>query len=60
VIENIYVDNTKLSSSSTAPIVNGLPDHGAQSLTINSTVVATNTIPSEQGTRKINETIVQF
>jgi ribosomal protein L33 len=46
--------NTRPSSSSTSLIANGLSDHGAQSLSINNTVVATHTIPSKQRTRKIN------
>jgi hypothetical protein len=52
-IDNIFVDNTKLSKSSTSPIVNGLSDHDAQSLTINNTAVTTNITPSKQRTRKI-------
>jgi hypothetical protein len=57
------VDNTRLRliSSSTAPIVNGLSDHYAQSLTINNIAVATNTILLKQISRKINnETTMQF
>jgi hypothetical protein len=42
-IDNIFVDNTRLRSSSTSPTVNGLSDHDAQPQ-INNIAVKTNTI----------------
>jgi hypothetical protein len=58
--DNIFVDNTRLSTSYTSPIVNGQSDQDAESLTINNIAVAT-TLPSKRRTRKINnETIRQF
>jgi hypothetical protein len=35
VIDNIFVDNSRLQSSSTSPLINGLSAHDAQLLTIN-------------------------
>jgi hypothetical protein len=59
--DNIFVDYTRLSSSSIFLIVNGLLDYNEQCLTVNHIALATNTLPSKQGTRKINtETIMQF
>jgi hypothetical protein len=61
VINNIFVDITRLSSFSIFPITNGLSDHDDQFLTINNTVPATNIVSLEQRTREINnETIMQF
>jgi hypothetical protein len=34
-IDNIFVDNSRLESSYTSPLINGLPDHDAHFLTIN-------------------------
>jgi hypothetical protein len=60
-ISNIFVDITRLSSSSTCPIINGLSDHDAQFLTVNNIVPATNIVPLKQSTREINiERIMQF
>jgi hypothetical protein len=60
-IDNIFVDNIRLNSSSTSPIINDLSDHDAQLLTINNVVAAVNLMPLKQRTRKINSvTVVQF
>jgi hypothetical protein len=55
------VDITRLSSSSTSPIINSLSDHDAQLLTINNIASAVNLIHPKHRTRKINnDTIMQF
>jgi hypothetical protein len=60
-VDNIFVDNVKLSSSFTSPIINGLSGHDAQLLTINNIFAATYIVPLKQRMRKINnETIMQF
>jgi hypothetical protein len=60
-IDNIFVDITRLSLSSTCPTINGLSDHNAQFLTVNNTAPATNIVPLRQRTREINnERIMQF
>jgi len=60
-INNIFVDITRLSSSSTCPIINGLSDHAGQFLTVNNIAPATNIVHSKQRTREINnERIMQF
>jgi hypothetical protein len=41
-IDNIFVDVTRLSSSSTSSIINGLSDHDAQFLMMNNLAVAGN------------------
>jgi hypothetical protein len=58
-IDNIFVDNSRLKTSSTSPVINGLSDYDAQFLTINNILYATtNKIPFKQKTRLINnETI---
>jgi hypothetical protein len=38
--DNIFVDSTRISSSSTSPIVNDLSDHDAKFLTINTVTEA--------------------
>jgi hypothetical protein len=59
--DNMFVDSTRFSSSSTSSIINGLADHDAQHLVINNTAAADNLISLKQRTRKINtETIMQF
>jgi hypothetical protein len=61
VIDNIFIDSARLSSSCTSPIVNGLSDHNAQLLTVNNITTKVNVMPLKQRTRKlINETIAQF
>jgi hypothetical protein len=61
-IGNIFIDSTRLSSSCTFPIVNGLSDNDAQFLTVSNITTKVNVIPLKQRTRKINddETIAQF
>jgi hypothetical protein len=60
-MENIFVDSTRLSSSCTSPIVNGLSVHDAQFLAVNTSTTKVNLIPLKQRTRNINsETISQF
>jgi hypothetical protein len=55
------VDNSRLKSSSTSPLINGLSDHDAQLLTINNIYATTNKIPFKQKTRLINnETVTNF
>jgi hypothetical protein len=59
--DNMFVDSTRFSSSSTSSIINGLSDHDDQHLVINNTAEADNLISLKQRTRKINtETIMQF
>jgi len=52
---DIFVDITSLSVSFTCPIINGLSDHDAQFLTVNSIAPATNTVHLKQRTREINK-----
>ncbi|PNF25679.1 hypothetical protein B7P43_G16270, partial [Cryptotermes secundus] len=60
-IDNIFVDVTRFSSSSTSPIINGLSDHDAQFLVMDNLAVAGNFIHQKQRIRKINsESIKQF
>jgi hypothetical protein len=60
IIDNISVDITRLSSSSTCPMINDLSDHDVQFLTVNITP-AINIIHLKQRTREINnERIMQF
>jgi hypothetical protein len=60
-INNSFVDITRLSSSSTHPIINGLSYYDAQFLTVNNTASATNILYCKQRTREINnESIMQF
>jgi hypothetical protein len=57
-IDNIFIDNTKLSSSYITPLVNSLSDHDAKFLTVNNFTTKVNLIALKQRTRKINnETI---
>jgi hypothetical protein len=53
-INNIFVDITRLSSSSTYPITNDISEHDAQFLTVNNTAPVANTVPLKQRTREIN------
>jgi exonuclease III len=60
-IDNIFIDNARLSSSYTSPIVNGLSDHDAQFLTMTNIDTEVNRAPLKWKLRKINyETIAQF
>jgi hypothetical protein len=60
-IDNIFVDKSRLWSSSASPLINGLSDHDAQLLTINNIYTTTNKIPLKQRIRLINnETITSF
>jgi hypothetical protein len=60
-IDSIFVNNSRLHSSYTSPLINGLPDHDAQFLTINYIYAARNNIPSKQRTRLINsDTLTNF
>jgi len=43
-VDNIFVDITRLSSSSTYLMINGLSDHDVQFLTVNSIAPATNIV----------------
>jgi hypothetical protein len=60
-IDNIFVDNSRLKSSYTSPLINGLSDHDAQFLTINNFYAARNKIPLKQRTTLINgDTLTNF
>jgi hypothetical protein len=60
-IDNTFIDNARLSSSCTSPVVNGLSEHDAQLLTISNITTKVNVILLKQRIRKINnETIAQF
>jgi hypothetical protein len=52
-IDNIFVDNRRLESSYTSPLINGLSDHDAQFLKF----ASTNEIPKKQR-RPINSNIL--
>jgi hypothetical protein len=47
-IDNIFVNNSRLKSSYTSPLINGLSDHDAQFLTTNNMSAATNKIPLKE------------
>jgi hypothetical protein len=51
-IDNIFTDSARLSSFCTSPISNGLSDHDAQFLTVNSIISDVNSTPLKQKTRK--------
>jgi hypothetical protein len=51
-IENIFIDSTRLTSSCTSPIVNGLSDHDAQIPTVNNIILEVNSTHLKQKTRK--------
>jgi hypothetical protein len=46
--DNMFVESTSFSSSSTSTIINGLPDHDAQNLIIKSIATADNLISFKQ------------
>jgi exonuclease III len=52
VIDNIFKDSIRLSSSCTSPIVNGLSDHDAQFLTINNITIKSEFNTSETENKK--------
>jgi hypothetical protein len=57
----ILVDSTRLNSSSTSLIVNGMSNHDGQFIIINNIVATANLIPLRQRTRDVNnETVMQF
>jgi hypothetical protein len=61
MFDNNFIDITRLNSSSTCPIINGLSDHDAHFLTVISITPTTNIVPLKQRTREINkERIMQF
>jgi hypothetical protein len=53
-IDNTFVDNSRLGSTITLPLLNGLSDHDAQLLTINNIDAATKKVPLKQRTRITN------
>jgi hypothetical protein len=60
-IDNIFVDNSRLGSSITTPLINVLSDHDAQLLTINNIYAGTNKVSLKQRTRLINsDTLTNF
>jgi hypothetical protein len=60
-IDNIFGDSTRLNSSSTSLIINGLSDRDGQHIAINNAVATTTLTPLKQRTRKIdNEKVMQF
>jgi exonuclease III len=54
-IDNIFVDNSRLKSPSTSPLINGLSDHDAQFLTINKQYICNNKQNSFQAKDQINK-----
>jgi hypothetical protein len=60
-IDNIFVDNSRLGSTITLPLKNGLSDHDAHLLTINNIHATTKKVSLKQRTRIINsETLTNF
>jgi hypothetical protein len=60
-IDNVFIDNARLSCSYTSPIVNGLSDHDAQFLTISNITMEVDLAPLKWRTRIVNdETTAQF
>jgi len=53
-IDNVFVDNSRLESSYTSPLINSLSDHDAQFLTINNICASKNKISKKQRKRLIN------
>jgi hypothetical protein len=54
-IDNIFIDNARLSSPYTFPIVNGLSDHEAQFHTVSNIAMEVDLSPSKWRTRIIND-----
>jgi hypothetical protein len=60
-MDNLFVHNSRLRSSYTSPLINGLSDHDAQFLTIHNICKSKNKIPNMQRTRQINnDTLTTF
>jgi hypothetical protein len=60
-LQQEFIDNARLSSSYTSPIVYGLSEYDAQFLTISNIAIKIDLAPSKWRTRIINyETIAQF
>jgi hypothetical protein len=60
-IDNILVDNSRLGSTITLPLICGLSDHDAQLLIINNMYAATKKVSLKQRTRIIkSETLTNF
>jgi hypothetical protein len=60
-IDNIFVDNSRIGSTITSPLINGLSDYDAELLTINNICAASKKVFSKQRTRIINsETLTNF
>jgi hypothetical protein len=57
-IDNILMDYSRLESSYTSSLINGLSERDAQFLTINEIWAPTNKIPKQQWTRLINSDIL--
>jgi hypothetical protein len=58
-IDNIFVHSTRLNSSSTSLIINGLSDNGGKLIAINNTTATATLTPFRNRTRKIdNETVM--
>jgi hypothetical protein len=53
-IVNIFVDNSRLGSTITLPLINGLSDHDAQLFAINNIYAATKKVSLKQRIRIIN------
>ena len=53
-IDNIFVDNSRVGSTITFPLINSLSNHDAQLLTINNIYAATKKVSLKQRTRIIN------
>jgi hypothetical protein len=56
-IDNIFIDNARLSSSYSSPMVSGLADHDAKFLTINNIAIEVDSASSKWRTRIINDEI---
>jgi hypothetical protein len=60
-IATIFVDNSRLKSSYTSPLIHGISEHDTQLLTINNIYAATNKMPLKQKTVLINcDTLTEF
>jgi hypothetical protein len=60
-VDNIFVDSTRVSFTSTSAIINDLSDRDIQYLMIKNIAATDNLIHFKQRTRKLsNETVMQF
>jgi hypothetical protein len=59
-IDNIFIDNARLSSSYTYPIVNGLSDHDTKFLMVSNIATEVDLATSKWRTRKNYETTAHF